>query len=109
MIALMLVQNGYEIEIAETGQEVLEKWETGDYDMILMDLQRPELNGLEMIRTIRENEINEEKRTWIIGLTAHARRESREECLKAGMDQVISKPIQMSDLLSALETFFTKK
>lgn len=108
MIALMLDQNGYEIEIAETGQEVLEKWEIGDYDMILIDLQMTELNGLETIRTIRENEINEEKRTWIIGLTAHTRRESREECLKAGMDQLIFKPVQINDLLSVLETFFSK-
>jgi CheY-like chemotaxis protein len=67
-----------------------------------MDLQMPEMNGLEATRAIREREIEGNKRACIIGLTAHARREIMDDCLKAGMDRVLTKPVQMSDLYSAI-------
>ncbi|MDO3379463.1 ATP-binding protein [Geoalkalibacter halelectricus] len=102
MITMMLNQKGWRPEIAETGQEAVEKWEGGSFDLILMDLQMPETSGLEATRTIREKEAGGGRRTCIIGLTAHARREIREECLEAGMDQVLNKPVKMDDLYAAI-------
>jgi CheY-like chemotaxis protein len=67
-----------------------------------MDLQMPEMNGIEATRAIRERELQGGKRTCIIGLTAHAHREVHEECLASGMDKVLTKPIQMKDLIMAL-------
>ncbi|UWZ79529.1 PAS domain S-box protein [Geoalkalibacter halelectricus] len=102
MIALMLAHRGWQAEAAENGREAVEKWERGDFDLLLMDLQMPEMDGLETTRTIRQKESGGEKHTWIIGLTAHARREIKDECLKAGMDKVLTKPIQLNDLYSAI-------
>ena len=103
MITMMLAQHGWQAEIADTGREAVEKWESGNFDLIFMDLQMPEMNGLEATRTIRDREGGGEKHTCIIGLTAHARREIRDDCLQAGMDQVLTKPVQMKDLYSAVQ------
>ncbi len=103
MITIMLSQKGLQIDTAETGGEALDKWASGNFDLILMDLQMPEMNGLEATRNIREKEAGREKRTCIIGLTAHARREITDECLQAGMDQVLTKPVQIKDLYSAID------
>jgi CheY-like chemotaxis protein len=67
-----------------------------------MDLQMPEMNGIEATRAIRARELQGGKRTFIIGLTAHARHEIMDDCLNAGMDRVLTKPIQMKDLYSAI-------
>jgi signal transduction histidine kinase/ActR/RegA family two-component response regulator len=103
MITIVLAQHGCQTETAESGREAVEKWAQGDFDIILMDLQMPEMNGLAATRTIREREAESGKRTTIIGLTAHARRETGEECLAAGMDQVLTKPVHAKDLLSVFE------
>ena len=103
MITLMLAQKGMQVALAETGREAVEKWAEGSFDLIFMDLQMPEMNGLEATRSIREKEVGE-KRTCIVGLTAHVRREIKEECLAAGMDLVVTKPVQMKDLFSAVES-----
>jgi CheY-like chemotaxis protein len=102
IIALMLVNRGCLVETAESGRVALEKSAQGNFDFILMDLQMPEMNGLEATRKIRQRERETGKRTPIVGLTAHARRETREECLKSGMDDVLTKPVRMRDLYSAL-------
>ncbi len=103
IIIIMLSRKGWLIEIAETGREALDKWAGGTFDLILMDLQMPQMNGLEVTRSIREKESGGEKRICIIGLTAHARRETRDACLQAGMDRVLTKPVQRKDLFSAIE------
>jgi CheY-like chemotaxis protein len=64
----------------------------------------PEMNGLEATRSIREREAESGVHTGIIGLTAHNRPEVREECLSSGMDHVLTKPVQMKELFSAVET-----
>jgi PAS domain S-box-containing protein len=102
MITMVLVQQGWQAQTAESGQEAVEKWATGDFDIVLMDLQMPELNGLEATQMIREREAEGGKRTTIIGLTAHTRREIKEECLASGMDQVLTKPVKIQELLSAV-------
>lgn len=102
MIILMLEGHGWQVETAESGREALEKWHAGNFDIILMDLQMPEMDGLESTRMIRQKEA-ETGHTTIIGLTAHARSEIREKCLKAGMDKVLVKPIRIKELYSAIE------
>ncbi len=102
IITLTLARRGWQAETAETGLDAVEKWERGNFDIIVMDMQMPEMNGLEATRTIREKEAEGNKRTCIIGLTAHARHDIMDDCLKAGMDRVLTKPIQMKDLFSAI-------
>jgi CheY-like chemotaxis protein len=103
LITMMLARHGYRTETAESGREALEKWEQGGVDLILMDLQMPEMNGLEATRAIRKREAVGRGHIGIIGLTAHNRREVREECLSSGMDHVLVKPVQMKELFSAID------
>jgi len=104
MVVMMLSRRGWHVETAENGRQAVEKWEKGDFNVLLMDLQMPEMNGLEATRIIRELEVERAPKSCIIGLTAHARREIREECLKAGMDRVLIKPLKMEALFSAIES-----
>ncbi|HEX9778473.1 MAG TPA: response regulator, partial [Geopsychrobacteraceae bacterium] len=89
--------------------EALERYEQGRFDLILMDLQMPEMDGIEATSAIRKKEAEDgARRTFIIGLTAHARPEIKEECLNAGMDDVLIKPVQMKDLSAAIGRCFSK-
>ncbi|MFO7984186.1 MAG: PAS domain S-box protein [Desulfuromonadales bacterium] len=102
-ISLMLQQRGWRTEGVGTGREALERWRKGDLPLILMDLQMPEMNGIEATQVIRKEGPEETGHCCIIGLTAHALPEVLEECLAAGMDEVLTKPVQMNDLLSVIE------
>ncbi len=104
MISMMLEENQFQVDVAETGRAAVEKWGAESFDLILMDLQMPEMNGIEATRAIRSREAGGTRRTFIIGLTAHARREIAEECLASGMDRVLIKPVQMKDLFSTIES-----
>jgi CheY-like chemotaxis protein len=104
VILLFLAQNGCRAAIAENGLEDLRKWEEGRYGLIFMDLQMPEMDGLTATRRIRELEAANGKRTCIVGLTAHGRQEIVEERLAAGMEKVLSKPVPMNELFSAIES-----
>ncbi|MFO7984173.1 MAG: ATP-binding protein [Desulfuromonadales bacterium] len=104
MIQTILTHCGWRSEPADTGREAVQKWEEGNFDLILMDLQMPEMNGLEATRKIRETE--EGKKVCIFGLTGHTRPEIMEECLAAGMDRVLTKPVQIKELCSAIDSCF---
>ncbi|MDO3378005.1 PAS domain-containing hybrid sensor histidine kinase/response regulator [Geoalkalibacter halelectricus] len=103
LIQMVMKPRGWQTETAESGREALEKWGHGTFDVILMDIQMPEMNGLEATRMIRAREHGHPQPIRIIGLTAHARREVREEALAAGMDEVLTKPIRIAELYSAIE------
>lgn len=109
LVKMILARDGWQMETAETGREAVEKWERGDFDLILMDLQMPEMNGIEATLTIREREAEEGKQICIIGLTAHARQETTEDCLQAGMDRILTKPIQMKELYAAIDICLSEK
>lgn len=96
----MLKKLGYTADIASNGLEVLNALEHRHYDVILMDIQMPEMDGLETARTIRQRWPKGPK---IIAVTAHALKEDREMCLQAGMDGYISKPIRIEVLRSTLQ------
>jgi CheY-like chemotaxis protein len=102
MIQTILTLCGWRSETAGTGREAVQKWKEGNFDLILMDLQMPEMNGLEATRQIRETE--EGKKIRILGLTGHTHRELIEECLAAGMDKVLIKPLQIKELRSAIDS-----
>jgi len=107
-VKMILARGGWEAQTAQTGKEALERYEKGGFDLILMDLQMPEMDGIEATREIRQREAEEgEMRTSIIGLTAHARPEIREKCLNSGMDDVLIKPVQMKDLFAAIDRCFS--
>jgi CheY-like chemotaxis protein len=93
---------GYECEVVENGRKALEKARSGGFDMILMDIQMPEMDGIEAAGRIVA-EVPPEKRPWIVALTAGATRDNREEALGAGMDGYLTKPVQPNDLETELE------
>lgn len=89
------------IDIAENGSTAIDMIKTGDYDLILMDVQMPDMDGLEATRIIRdwENETNRIKKVKIIALTADATVENRDNCLAAGMDGYMVKPFSLEEFL----------
>ena len=98
----MLKRSNYNLEFAEDGLKVIEMWEKGEYDLILMDVQMPRLNGFEATSAIREKERERGGHTPIVAMTAHARKEDEENCLAAGMDAYISKPIDFKQCLQVI-------
>jgi signal transduction histidine kinase/DNA-binding response OmpR family regulator len=97
----LLEQMGYRADMASNGIEAIESLERQTYDVILMDVQMPEMDGLEATRTIRK--LNGAAQPHIIAMTANAMEGDREACLAAGMDDYISKPIRVDELIGALE------
>jgi CheY-like chemotaxis protein len=98
----LLAQLGYRADVAGNGLEVIAALERQSYDIVLMDVQMPELDGLEATRRIRA-QWTPPRGPRIIAMTANAMQGDREDCLAAGMDDYISKPIRVHDLLSALQ------
>lgn len=103
---------GYQIDIADNGKIAFEMMQQNNYDMILMDVMMPEMDGLESTRTIRSN-IESSNQPVIIAVTANALKGDRELCLDAGMNDYISKPINTDELKSLLikygETILRRK
>jgi CheY-like chemotaxis protein len=99
---LLLKRMGYRADVAANGLEVLEALQRQHYDVILMDVQMPDMDGLEASRIIGK-EWSPEQRPRIIAMTANAMQGDREECLAAGMDDYLTKPIQVTTLQEALE------
>ena len=98
---LILGQMGYQADLVTNGLEVLEALLRQPYDVVLMDMQMPEMDGLTATRCIHQ-EWQKEERPRIIAMTANAMQGDREECLEAGMDAYISKPIRIEALVQAL-------
>ncbi len=99
----LLAALGHRADVAANGLEVLDALERQPYDVILMDVQMPELDGLETTRRVVGAQPDRSKRPWIIALTANAVQGDREICLEAGMDDYISKPIRKQELADALK------
>ncbi|MEZ4598496.1 MAG: GAF domain-containing protein [Syntrophotaleaceae bacterium] len=103
MIILLLNQRGWQVDEAADGQEALQKYRTGQFELVLMDVQMPEMDGLEATVRIRQGDAEQGRRTTVIGLTAHGQKEVKDRCLSAGMDSILTKPIRMKDLFGAIE------
>jgi CheY-like chemotaxis protein len=98
----MLKHLGYQADLAANGLEVLSSLEQKAYDVILMDIQMPEMDGLEATRFIRTR-LPSASQPRIIAMTAYAMKGDREQCLAAGMDDYIGKPVKIEDLKRVLE------
>lgn len=98
----MLARLGYRADVAANGVEVLVSLQRQRYDVVLMDVQMPEMDGLEATRLIC-TQWPVEQRPYIIAMTANALAGDAERCLAAGMDAYISKPVQLEKLMAALE------
>jgi hypothetical protein len=100
----LLERRGHHVTIAATGRQALEWLERESFDLILMDVQMPDMNGLEATEVIRSREREAGIHTPIIALTARTMQEDRDRCLAAGMDAFITKPIQAVEFLTVVES-----
>ncbi len=107
---LTLERQGYTVEIANNGEEVLEGLKKQHFDIVLMDVQMPKMDGIEAARAIRsstDNTFNPE--IPIIAVTAHALEEEKERCLKAGMNSCVTKPFNSEELFKEIEGLLQTK
>lgn len=102
---LMLESMGHVLDIAHDGNTAIEKWSQNQYNVILMDIQMPGMNGYETAQEIRRLEEEKvSKHIYIIALTASAFEEDRQRCMEAGMDDYLSKPVNFTVLEEKLNT-----
>jgi CheY-like chemotaxis protein/HPt (histidine-containing phosphotransfer) domain-containing protein len=98
---LVLDRLGYRADVVANGLEVLQSLRRQHYDLVLMDVQMPEMDGLEATRAIAR-EFPAERRPRVVAMTANAMKEDRDECFAAGMDDFMTKPVQINELVAAL-------
>ena len=101
----LLEKRGHSVVIANNGKEALARLDEDIFDLILMDIQMPEIDGLEATAIIREREKRKGGHLPIVAMTAHAMKGDKERCLEAGMDDYVSKPIKPAELFAAIERF----
>lgn len=108
LVVAVLGQVGYAVTVAVNGEQAAEMAATGEFDLVLMDVNMPEINGLEATKRIRAGAAPACDMT-IIALTADDDSVMRRQCADAGMDGYISKPIDMADLKSTVELYLGKE
>jgi CheY-like chemotaxis protein len=99
----LLEKRGHSVTVTATGRGALERIREENFDVVLMDVQMPDMDGLEATALIREWEKTRGCRTPIIALTAHSMKGDRERCLAAGMDNYVTKPFDVARLLEVVE------
>jgi two-component system sensor histidine kinase/response regulator len=100
----LLEKRGYLVTVAADGHAALAALEKQSFDLILMDVQMPQMDGFQATAAIRQKEESGARRTPIVAMTAHALKGDQERCLAAGMDGYVSKPIRTAELFAAIET-----
>lgn len=103
VVTAILSRRGHEPAIANNGREAIDLFERHDFDVILMDVQMPILDGIQATRAIRDIEKNSGRRIPVVAMTAHAMPGDREACMAAGMDYYLSKPLDAQLLLKTIE------
>jgi CheY-like chemotaxis protein len=106
--ALTLQKNGYVVDIATSGRQTIEKWMDGHYDLILMDVEMPDIDGLEATAAIRRMEKQRGGHIPIFAVSAHRRDSYMDKCIAAGMDDYIAKPIKPEDLAEKITGYAAK-
>jgi PAS domain S-box-containing protein len=101
----LLEKAGHMVVVAANGRRALDALASENFDLVLMDVQMPEMDGLDAAAAIREQEYRTREHQPIIAMTAHAMKGDRERCLAAGMDGYVTKPIRPEDLWQAIEQF----
>ncbi|MGD0951247.1 MAG: response regulator [Methanotrichaceae archaeon] len=99
----MLKRMGYRADAVADGSEVIQALERQDYDLVLMDVKMPVMDGITATQVIRKLRL--ERGPTIVAITAYALEGDREKCLEAGMDDYISKPVQLKELAAILEKY----
>jgi len=102
----LLEKMGHSVLVAEDGKKALEAMEQGVFDLVMMDVQMPVMDGFDATRIIREKEKGTGTHLPIVAMTAHAMKGDRERCLESGMDGYVSKPINMQELYEAIDSLF---
>jgi CheY-like chemotaxis protein len=105
----LLEKRGYFVTLAANGREAVEGFEKNRFDLVLMDIQMPEMDGFEATAAIRALEQLSGEHVPIIAMTAHALKGDKERCLAAGMDGYVSKPIHPRDLFSTIERLLANR
>jgi CheY-like chemotaxis protein len=105
----MLEKMGHQVVVAQTGQEALHSLRSEKFDLVLMDVQMPEMDGFAAAREIRRREQGGQEHVPVIAMTAHAMKGDRESCLEAGMDDYLAKPINREELQQVIERAMKSK
>lgn len=105
VIGTILRNAGHDVTLVENGREAVDQYDKQSFDILLMDIQMPVLDGVEAVAEIRQKELNSGTHTPIIAVTAHAMQGDREKYLAAGMDDYLSKPINRDELLEVLQRY----
>jgi CheY-like chemotaxis protein len=109
MVKRMLDKMGHHVDLVSTGKAALDAWERKrDYDLILMDIEMPEMDGFEATSRIRDKESETGSHTPIVALSAHAPEDIQDEIREAGMDGFMSRPLKLSELVSTVEMYGLK-
>lgn len=109
LIVTILEKRGHSVAVANNGREAVDAYESEHFDLVLMDVQMPRMDGIEAAMAIREIEKKCKTHIPIIAMTAHAMKGDRERCLEAGMDGYVAKPIQIEELNRILENVSEEK
>ncbi|MBF0225186.1 MAG: response regulator [Desulfobacterales bacterium] len=106
IVVKLLVKKGYTVDVVSNGKKAIDALNKGFYDLILMDVQMPEMDGLEATNIIRDTIVDSKvKNIPIVAMTAHVMKGDKEKCLEAGMTDYISKPISPTELFGILEKY----
>lgn len=105
ILSVLLQRTGFDVDVAEDGLSGVNKWEKGDYELVLMDVQMPRMNGFEATSAIREKERERGGHTPIVAVTAYALEKDKKECLAAGMDAFVTKPVDFNKLIEIIHSF----
>jgi CheY-like chemotaxis protein len=103
VIVRLLEKYGHAVTVTGDGRQALAALDREAFDVVLMDVQMPEMDGFEATKAVRDREAGGPRRTPIVAMTAHAMKGDRERCLAAGMDDYVSKPVQRSELQRVLD------
>ena len=101
----ILKQQGWSVVVVDNGQEAVTAMEKNSFDLVLMDVQMPVLDGYEAVAAIRKREEESGLHTPIIAMTAHAMDGAREKCISKGMDGYLAKPVDIQNLLDLIGRF----
>ena len=106
LAARLLEREGHQVEIAGSGKQALEMLDRGPFDVVLMDIQMPEMDGLAAARQIRRRELGSGRHLPIVAVTALASELDRQRCFEAGMDAYITKPVRAPELMHTIDSVF---
>jgi len=108
LLTRLLEKRGHRVLVVGNGREALNSIETHRFDVVLMDVQMPEMDGLEATTELRKMELGKQLHQPVVALTAHAMKGDREKCVEAGMDGYLTKPIKSAELDAVLQIYATQ-